>query len=75
MSELLLCVAVTTPLLLADNVVVPCSRCGTKLQRRPHATRGEPICLSCLQPDLPDKLEITPETAADIQTYLRGHTH
>lgn len=68
------------PLLLPDNVMDWCAKCGCKVQLRPQVPPGpERICFPCAVPELKKQmakgedvtLMITPKTVQEVKAYLR----
>lgn len=78
-AEFIACMRLTRPLLLPDNVLTLCCRCGEAIQHRPHIPkRLKTVCLPCIQPDLERdaakgelEVQITPESAKEISAYFR----
>jgi hypothetical protein len=73
-SDLLVCARLTSPLMMPDNLIDICSKCGEAIQHRPHVPkRPRKICLQCAKPliDAADVTMITPETVADLARYFR----
>ena len=68
------------PLLLPDNKMDFCSRCGHKVQFRPNLPPGpEFVCFDCMQPEIDAELAkggevtmlITPKTVREVSEYIR----
>jgi hypothetical protein len=78
-SDAVICVKLTSPLLMPDNLIDLCSECGEAIQHRPHIPKRPPkICIDCALPmtiaaAAKGELHaiITPETAADVAAHLR----
>ena len=76
-----ICARLTSPLLMADNVIALCSKCGEAIQHRPLAPKAPPkICLQCarsLTDDSNDVVTVTTQTIMnEVATHLnkkRGH--
>jgi hypothetical protein len=79
MADAVVCMRLTQPLLLPDNLIDLCSKCGEAIQHRPHVPKRPPkICNQCIIPianahakkdDLVTM--VTPKTAAEVAAYLR----
>lgn len=78
-ADVMVCMRLTSPLMLPDNEIDICADCGEAIQHRPHVPRvPRKICFECAEPQI-KKLAakgelhsiITPETAADIAAYIR----
>ncbi len=68
------------PLILPDNVMDWCARCGCKVQHRPDIPPGpERVCTPCAQPEIEAELAkgeevtfmVTPKTIRDVKEWLR----
>jgi len=78
-ADVLVCARLTAPLMMPDNLIDICSRCGEAIQYRPHAAKlPAKICLECAGPlmeagaakgDLVTML--TPTSAAEVAAFLR----
>ena len=52
-AEHIVCLRVTSPLLMPDNVVEVCRKCFKAIQCRPNLPKGiKKICLACACPDM-----------------------
>lgn len=52
-ANIVVCRLVTTPLLLPDNLVGPCSKCFRMLQFRPHVPKTPPrMCDECAEVEI-----------------------
>jgi hypothetical protein len=58
MKPTLICMRLTTPLLLPDNRIGRCKECLCKVQFRPFAPRGPRMCFECAQDLLPADIKI-----------------
>jgi hypothetical protein len=75
----LVCARLTSPLMMPDNVIDLCSKCGEAIQLRPDAPKRPPkICNVCAEPLVRAEAAkgelvtmITPTTAAEVAAYLR----
>lgn len=77
-ADLLVCARLTTPLLMPDNRIGFCCKCGEAIQHRPHVPKSPyKMCCECVEP-LAMKLAakgklhsvITRQSAAEL-AYLR----
>lgn len=74
-----ICQRLTSPLLLPDNLIDLCSKCGEAIQYRPHAPKRPPkICFVCADPIMTAEAAkgelvtmLTPKSAAEVAAYLR----
>jgi hypothetical protein len=84
LADALICARLTSPLLLPDNLIDLCSKCGEAIQHRPHVPKRPPkICLECAAPLATASAAkgelvtmLTPATASELAAYLRkkaGH--
>ena len=81
-ADSVVCRRLTSPLLLPDNVIGLCSKCGEAIQHRPHVPKKPPkICDECAAPIMEaeaakDELVvmITPKTAGEVAAWLRKKT-
>jgi hypothetical protein len=49
-SSAVVCMKLTVPLIIADNLTGPCADCGDTVQFRPHVPKQPPkVCLDCMQ--------------------------
>ena len=76
--SVLICMPWSAPAVFADDLKGTCSECGQAIRKRPHAPKVDrTICLACYEaicsPD--DKHEVTPETIAELQDWLRKQRH
>ncbi len=74
----LICMPWSAPAVFADDLKGTCSECGQAIRKRPHTAKVDrTICLACYDtircPD--DKHEVTPETIAELQDWLRKQWH
>lgn len=74
----LICMPWSAPATFSDDLKGACTECGQAIRYRPHAPKVDRyICLECYQglasPD--DKHEITAETIAELQDWLRKQQH
>ena len=77
-ADFIVCMRVTTPLKLPDNVVGACSICAEVLQHRPNIPMGPAlVCMECVIDLAPEKIKamITPETYREITAYLKKSQH
>lgn len=78
-ADVVVCVLLTQPLLLPDNVIDLCSMCGEAIQHRPHIPKGPAlVCYPCIEPRLKSEMSkgelvamITPKTATEFREFLR----
>ena len=78
-AEFIVCCRLSDPLILPDNVVSVCCKCGELIQHRPHIPKHvQTACMDCMMPDARKDMAkgdlhvvITPETAKDLRKYLR----
>ena len=74
-SDAVICVRLTSPLLLPDNEIGLCSECGEAIQYRPHAPKRPPkICSECLVSFVKDEtatIVTTPTIIAEVAAQLR----
>jgi|SRR5882672_3330569 len=81
-ADIIVCRRLTSPLLLPDNRIDLCSKCGEAIQHRPHVPKTPPkICDACALPIVMAEhakgelmTMITPKTAAELAEYLRKKT-
>jgi hypothetical protein len=75
-----ICMRLTSPLMMPDNVIGVCSQCGEAIQHRPHVPRTPlKICCECLGPLAKVEVEkgdpvtvvITPKIVAELAACLR----
>lgn len=45
----IVCMYITEPLLLPDNLTGTCVECGKGVQYRPDAPQGDHVCFSCME--------------------------
>lgn len=71
------CVRITTPLMIPDNRIGKCSACGWRVQFRPHAPRGRRLCMECADDVIGSgaKVVTTPRMLEDYRDYLRKRKH
>lgn len=75
--DVVVCRVVTNPLMFADNVVAPCSKCIRMVQFRPHAPNAPKVCDHCMAEDIAKwraagdgiKFKITENTLREIAAY------
>lgn len=78
-AEYLICVRLTQPLTLPDNLIDLCCKCGEAIQHRPHVPkRPKKVCMDCMMPDVERQArsgelqaQMTPESAAEFAEFLR----
>jgi hypothetical protein len=78
MADAVICVRLTSPLRLPENLIDLCSKCGEAIQHRPHASKRPPkICLECAAPLAKTEAAkgelvtmVTPKTAAELAAYF-----
>jgi hypothetical protein len=79
LADAVICVRLTSPLLLPDNLIDLCSKCGEAIQHRPHVPKRPPkICWQCVEPVAKAEAAkgelvtlITPTTAAEVAAHFR----
>ena len=50
-ADAVVCIRLTSPLMMPDNVIDLCSRCGEAIQHRPSAPKRPPkVCDVCIGP-------------------------
>lgn len=74
----LICMPWSAPATFRDDLKGTCTECGQAIRYRPHAPKVDRyICLECYQglasPD--DQHEITQETIAELEAWLRKQRH
>jgi hypothetical protein len=77
-TDYMVCVRLTSPLILPDNEIDICAMCGEAIQHRPHApSRPKKVCLECMAPQMNREaargnldVKITPRTAQEVADYL-----
>ena len=75
----MVCRRLTSPLLLPDNLIDLCSKCGEAIQHRPHVPKRPPkICDDCAGPIMDTEaakgelvVMITPKTAGEVAEWLK----
>jgi hypothetical protein len=76
-ARYMVCRRLTQPMLMPDNEIGLCTRCGEAIQFRPHAPSGPPkVCVVCMLPEM-ERLAakgelhatVTPKTAAEVIAY------
>lgn len=78
-ADAVVCMRLTTPLLMPDNQLDICSKCGEAIQHRPHVPKRPPkVCMECVAPDAARAARkgelhsiITTKTAGELAAYLR----
>jgi hypothetical protein len=78
-AEFIVCSLLSDPLILSDNIISVCCKCGELIQHRPHIPKGlRTVCMPCMIPDMNKEaakgdlqVVITPETAEDLRVYFR----
>jgi predicted amidophosphoribosyltransferase len=78
-ADIVVCRRLTSPLLMPDNLIDLCSKCGEAIQFRPHAPTTPPkVCDQCALPIATKHANkgelvtlITPKTAAEVAEWLR----
>lgn len=78
-ADAIVCMRLTSPLMMPDNLIDLCSKCGEAIQHRPHVSKKPPkICWQCAEPlasAMAAKGElvtmITSKTAAEVADYFR----
>lgn len=63
------------PLLFSDNLTAHCTGCGRMIQFRPHAPKGDKVCIECSIPLMAIDgalLTTTPRMLEDFKRYLRS---
>jgi hypothetical protein len=73
-AEMLVCLRLTDPLKLADNLIDVCSKCRLAIQHRPNVPDVPKVCEVCATPLFtnPDtRLMITPKTVQEVRDYWR----
>ncbi len=77
-ADYVVCARLTQPLLLPDNLIDLCCRCGEAIQHRPDAPKKPPkVCLTCIEPDLKKEMSkedlhvmVTPKTMRDVAAFV-----
>ena len=77
-AEHIVCLHVTSPLLMPDNVVEVCRQCFKAIQCRPNLPKGiKKICLACASPEIEAAtakgeldIRITTTSAAEVTAWL-----
>jgi hypothetical protein len=78
-ADMVVCRRLTSPLLMPDNLIDLCAKCGEAIQHRPHVPKRPPkVCLECVSP-LANKAAakgelhsiLTPEAVCEIAAHLR----
>jgi hypothetical protein len=74
---LLLCVRVTTPLMLPDNRVGECRFCGMRVQFRPDAPNIPKICAECACDHVDEATEfsVTQRTLDELRDHINKRRH
>jgi hypothetical protein len=72
-GDLMVCMPLTDPLFLSDNVVASCSRCSSPIQHRPYNPPGlRLVCPDCLTPDERGAdFMMLPQTADDLAAHFK----
>jgi hypothetical protein len=75
-ADFLVCRRLTSPLLMPDNKLDLCSKCGEAVQYRPAAPNGPAkICEVCVAPVIEGESEIvtmiTQKTVDEFDAYMR----
>jgi hypothetical protein len=66
------CMQLTMPLLMPDNQIGVCCKCGVSVQFRPRAPRGLRICMPCATELFsPNELAVTQHTMDELNEYFR----
>lgn len=79
LADGVVCMRLTSPLMLPDNLIDLCSKCGAAIQHRPNVPKRPPkICWQCAEPVARAEAAkgelvtmITPTTAAEIAALIR----
>lgn len=75
LAEAVVCVKLTSPLLLLDNAISLCSKCGEAIQHRPNVPKTpSKICVACVGPLIEQEVTavmVTPKSIAEVVAYLR----
>jgi len=74
----LICMPWSAPATFSDDLRGECSECGQAIRYRPHAPKVDRyICLECYQglASADDHHEITAETVAELEAWLRKQRH
>lgn len=76
-DRVLVCMRLSTPLIVPDNRIGRCSECGWKVQFRPSAPRYRKMCMECSLDLVPDdaEIELFPGQSEDLRYILgrKGH--
>jgi hypothetical protein len=82
MTNILIGVKVTAPLMLEDNLIGVCAECGDSVQYRPHAPPSRKLCTGCFTEAInrqvgAAKVEIytTEAMLRDVANYLHKRKH
>jgi hypothetical protein len=79
-ADVVVCRRLTQPLLMPDNHIDICSKCGEAIQHRPHVPKRPPkvcdLCAVAIMEKEKDELVvmITPKTAEEVAEWLRKKT-
>lgn len=76
--EYVVCSRISDPLLMPDNVIGTCCKCGNQIQHRPHIPTGPPtVCVPCILPEMEAEarkgelgIVITTESAKELAAHL-----
>ena len=77
-ADAIVCRRLTQPLLMSDNLIDLCSKCGEAIQHRPHVPKRPPkICDECARPIIEAKAAkgelvtlLTPKTADELADFF-----
>lgn len=77
-ADCVVCIRLTQPLAMPDNVITICSKCGEAIQHRPNAPKRPPkVCFECIKPKLNKEarkgeleIMITKKTAHEVGDFL-----
>jgi hypothetical protein len=69
---LLVCMRITDPLIMPDNLIGTCQNCGWKIQFRPPAPDGVRLCFECVEAIMEENsyLAVTQETLDDLHKWF-----
>ncbi len=83
-ADVVVCAPLTSPLMMADNVIDLCSKCGDAIQHRPNAPKKPPkVCYDCAQTEMQAAvgrgeelhLQITEKTVKEVEAFIKKNAN
>lgn len=78
-DPIVICIRLTRPLQMPDNLIGICAECGETIQHRPHVPKeARKVCVECSVTTLAEMagdgkldLVITPDTASELEAIFK----